>query len=142
MMTLRKQFDDQKSLVNCSLLLIFINTIIITIIMTIIDNVIIMITLRKQLEDRRILMNWSLLKVPSLPANLITLMIICTIDIDDNEEEDFLEVLPLHSQFDREDFADCLMSKILYVISLSSVKSFFFGRKSNVCNLLFINVWY
>ena len=113
MMTLRKQFDEQRSLVNCSLLLIFI----ITIIMIIIDNVIIMITLRKQLEDRRILMNWSLLKVPSLPANLITLMIICTID---NEEEDFLEVLPLHSHFDREDFADCLMSKILYLISLSS----------------------
>ena len=130
MMTLRKQFDDQRSLVNCSLLLIFI----ITIIMIIIDNVIIMITLRKQLEDRRILMNWSLLKVPSLPANLITLMIICTIDNDDNEEEDYLEVLPLHSHFDREDFADCLMSKILYKIN------FFFGRKSIVCNLLFINV--
>ena len=122
MMTLRKQFDDQRSLVNCSLLLIFI----ITIIMIIIDNVIIMITLRKQLEDRRILMNWSLLKVPSLPANLITLMMICTID---NEEEDFLEVLPLHSHFDREDFADCLMSKILYVISLSSVKLFFLGTE-------------
>ena len=126
MMTLRKQFDDQRSLMNCSLLLIFIIaiiiTIIITIIMIIIDNVIIMITLRKQLEDRRILMNWSLLKVPSLPANLITLMIIWTIDNDDNEEEDFLEGLPLHSHFDREDFADCLMSKILYVISLSSVK--------------------
>ena len=126
-MTLRKQFDDQRSLVNCSLLLIFI----ITIIMIIIDNVIIMITLRKQLEERRILMNWSLLKVPSLPANLITLMIICTID---NEEEDFLEVLPFHSHFDREDFADCLMSKILYKIKKK------FGRKSIVCNLLFINV--
>ena len=32
------------------------------------------VTLRKRLEDRRIFMNWSLLKVPSLPANLTTLV--------------------------------------------------------------------